>query len=53
MDKRKTTKECLGSQRKGCADLLLDVISVVAESNATSLCKGFMYEPELPKKMRK
>ncbi len=38
---------------EGGAKLLLRALSAVAKKNATSLCKGFIYEPEIPKKLRK
>lgn len=40
-------------QKKNGAKILLDALSIVAEKNATVLCKGFMYEPEIPEKLRK
>ncbi|MBQ7359228.1 MAG: cyclic lactone autoinducer peptide [Lachnospiraceae bacterium] len=42
----------LATTRRGTT-VLLDVISTIAEKNATSLCRGIMYEPEIPKKLRK
>jgi hypothetical protein len=35
------------------ANVLLDALEMVAQKNATVLCKGFMYEPEIPKKYRR
>lgn len=42
----------LAPQKKNGAQILLDALSIVAEKNATMLCKGFMYEPEIPEKLR-
>lgn len=39
-------------QRMG-SNILLSVLEVIAEKNASSLCKGFMYEPEIPEKLKK
>lgn len=33
------------------ANVLLDALEMVAQKNATVLCKGFMYEPEIPKNL--
>lgn len=38
-------------QRMG-SNALLGVLEMIAEKNASSLCKGFMYEPEIPEKLR-
>ena len=38
--------------KKNGVKLVLRALTVVAEKNATTLCKGFMYEPEVPKKLR-
>lgn len=38
--------------KKG-AKLLLNVFSTVAERNAATLCKGLMYEPDVPKKLKR
>ena len=38
-------------QRMG-TNALLGVLEIIAEKNAASLCKGFMYEPEIPEKLR-
>lgn len=35
------------------ANVLLDALEIVAQKNATVLCKGFMYEPDIPKKFRR
>ena len=37
-------------QRMG-TNALLGVLEIIAEKNAASLCKGFMYEPEIPEKL--
>lgn len=39
--------------QKNSAGLFLGMLSVIAEKNAASLCKGFLYEPEIPKNLRK
>lgn len=44
MDKDKTSR---------ITNFLLDALEMVAQKNATLLCKGFMYEPEIPKKLRR
>lgn len=41
----------LTPQKEG-AKFLLSVLSVVAEKNATALCRGLLYEPEIPKKIK-
>ena len=46
MDKDKT------SRITNFANVLLDALEMVAQKNATLLCKGFMYEPEIPQKFR-
>ena len=33
-------------------NILLSILEVIAEKNVTSLCKGFMYEPEIPEKLK-
>lgn len=35
------------------ARILLAALTVVAEKNATTLCRGLMYEPELPRKLKR
>lgn len=35
------------------ANVLLEALEIVAQKNATVLCKGFMYEPDIPKKFRR
>ena len=50
MENNKTSR---APQKKNGAKILLDALSIVAEKNATVLCKGFMYEPEIPEKLRK
>ncbi len=30
----------------------LSVVELIAQKNARSLCKGLLYEPEVPKKLR-
>lgn len=35
------------------ANVLLDALEMVAQKNANLLCKGFMYEPDIPKKFRR
>lgn len=50
MEKNKST---LVPDKKNGAKVLLDALSIVAEKNATALCRGFMYEPEIPQKMKK
>ena len=47
MDKDKT------SRITNFANVLLDALEMVAQKNATVLCKGFMYEPDIPKKFRR
>ena len=49
----KNVKTNLAPQKKNGAKLLLDALSIVAEKNATTLCRGLMYEPEIPEKLRK
>lgn len=49
----KNIKASLASQKRNGAKILLDALLTVAEKNATVLCKGFMYEPEIPKKFKK
>lgn len=49
----KNIKASLASPKRNGAKILLDALSIVAEKNATVLCKGFMYEPEIPKKLKK
>lgn len=39
-------------QNRG-SEVLLEVISFVAKKNASSLCKGIMYEPKVPKKLKR
>lgn len=46
MDKDKTSRITI------FANVLLDALEMVAQKNATLLCKGFMYEPEIPQKFR-
>lgn len=46
-------KTHLTSKKKNGSKTLLNVLSVIAEKNATALCRGFMYEPEIPQKLRK
>lgn len=41
------------SQKKNSAKFLLEALSTIAEKNATALCRGFMYEPEIPRKLQK
>lgn len=43
----------MAPQKKDSAKFLLDALSTIAEKNATALCRGFMYEPEIPKKLKK
>ena len=50
MENNKTN---LTPQKKNGTKILLDALSTVAEKNATALCRGFMYEPEIPEKLRK
>ena len=50
MDNKKVN---LAPQKKNGAKILLDALSTVAEKNATALCRGFMYEPEIPDKLKK
>lgn len=49
----KNNETRLASQKKNGAKILLDAISTIAERNATSLCRGLMYEPKIQKKLRK
>lgn len=49
----KNIKASLASQKRNGAKILLDALSTVAEKNATVLCRGLMYEPEIPKKFKK
>lgn len=46
------TKTKLAPEKKNGAKIILDVLSTVAEKNATSLCRGLMYEPQIPNKLR-
>lgn len=39
--------------KKNGANILLNALTAIAEKNATTLCRGLMYEPEIPKKLRK
>lgn len=48
LTKCQTTKEGMNG-----AKILLDALSTVAEKNAAVLCRGLMYEPEIPKRLRK
>lgn len=41
------------SKKKNGAQILLDALSTVAEKNAVALCRGLMYEPKIPEKLRK
>lgn len=41
------------NKKKKGSKILLAALSVVAEKNAAMLCKGFMYEATVPKKLRK
>lgn len=41
------------ADKKSSAKFLLNTLPSIAEKNATSLCRGFMYEPEIPKKLKK
>lgn len=50
MNNKKTD---LAPRKINCAKILLDALVGVAEKNATALCRGFMYEPEIPEKLRK
>ncbi len=40
-------------QKKNGAEILLNVLSFIAEKNASLLCKGLLYEPEMPKKLKR
>lgn len=40
-------------QKKNGAKILLDALAYVAKKNATVLCRGLMYEPEIPEKLKK
>ena len=42
-----TQKENVG------AKIALKIFSLAAEKNASSLCKGLMYEPNVPEKLKK
>ena len=46
----KDNREC--ELKKMGAKLMLGMVSMVAEKNAQSLCKGFLYEPKVPKNLR-
>jgi cyclic lactone autoinducer peptide len=46
-------KSNLAPHKKNGAQILLYALSTVAEKNATALCRGLMYEPEIPKRLRK
>lgn len=50
MDNKKMN---LAPQKKNGAKILLDALAYVAEKNATVLCRGLMYEPEIPEKLKK
>ncbi len=39
--------------KKAGAKSLLDVIAYLADKNANILCKGLLYEPVVPKKLKK
>ncbi len=39
--------------KKKCADVLLSAFADVAEKNANAMCRGFMFEPNVPKKLNK
>ncbi|MBD5545224.1 MAG: cyclic lactone autoinducer peptide [Lachnospiraceae bacterium] len=48
-----SNKTNLAPHKKNGAKILLDALSIVAEKNATVLCRGLMYEPEIPRKLKK
>lgn len=50
---RKVAKTTGCNLKKSCAEILLAAISIVAEKNAAVLCRGFHYEPTVPKKLKK
>ena len=34
------------------ATMLLNAVSMIAEKNATSACRGLLHEPKVPKKLQ-
>lgn len=50
---RKVAKTTGCNLKKSCAGILLAAISVVAEKNAAVLCRNLIYEPTVPKKLKK
>lgn len=41
------------SYKQKQATLFLDSLNHIAKRNATTACRGFMYEPQIPKKLLK
>lgn len=39
--------------KQKAASQILDIISLMAKRNANMLCKGLLYEPEIPRKLNK
>ncbi|MBD5134521.1 MAG: cyclic lactone autoinducer peptide [Lachnospiraceae bacterium] len=42
-----------GRALRNSAGSLLGVFSYIASKNADTACRGFMYEPNVPKKLKK
>lgn len=40
-------------QKRTGVKMILDLLDVIAKKNANSACRGFMYEPKVPKKLKK
>lgn len=47
----KKEKKKMVRQKRQTSAVIFDVISIVAEKNANDLCRGFLYEPEIPRKL--
>lgn len=41
------------SYKQKHATMLLNSLNSIAKRNAHSACRGFMYEPQIPKKLKK
>ena len=52
-DGEKVAKTTGCNLKKSCAEILLAAISIVAEKNAAVLCRHLIYEPTVPKKLKK
>lgn len=46
-------KISLTPRRGKGAEMLLNTLAFIARKNASVLCKGLMYEPKIPEKLKK